>query len=94
MKDNKSDIYRLQGEFDEFISGKWKSDRTVEAVIYDQYRCADHVVRYVSGSRREILESYGFYKDAYPDRSLGLACKEYYEQLICKNQSLKSSARG
>lgn len=84
MTDNKSDIYMLQGEFDEFISGKGKSGRKVEAVIYDQYRCSDHVVRYVSGSRREILESYGFYKDAYPDMSLGLACKEYYQQLIRK----------
>lgn len=86
-----SDIYRLQGEFEEFISGKRKG-KSVDAVIYDQFGSADDIARYVNGSRKEILESYGFYKDAYPDRSLGLVCKAYYEQLLCKNQSLKSWA--
>ena len=81
-----SDIYRLQGEFEEFISGKRKG-KSIDAVIYDQFGSADGIARYVNGSRKEILESYGFYKDAYPDKSLGLVCKAYYERLKAKDHA-------
>lgn len=74
--------YKTEAEFDAFISGLRKKHKTMEAVIYDQYRSEEPIVRHVSGTRKEILAQYAFYKDAYPDRSLGLVSKTYYELLI------------
>lgn len=73
--------YKTEAEFDAFISGRSKTHKTWEAVIYDQYRSDDPIVRHVKGTRNEILAQYAFFKDAFPDRSLGLVCKEYYQLL-------------
>lgn len=59
-----------------------KKPGTREAVIYDQFGCRDKLVRHVSGTWDEILEQYRFYKEAMPDRTLGLVCKEYFELIV------------
>ena len=74
--------FAKEAEFEDWLEKGKKGVR--EAVIYDQYYNGEHIVRYVTGTRQEILDQYIFYKDAYPDKSLGLVCKEYYEQLIEK----------
>jgi len=79
----KCEIYKKQAAFDAFISGKNTKVKRAEAVIYDQFHGENmmHPV-FVEGSRKEILSQYSFYKCCYPDRSLGLVCREYYDN--CK----------
>lgn len=74
-------VYIAEAEFDAFISGKSRTHKTYDAVVYDQYHRPEPIVRYASGTREEILSQYSFYTTAYPSRHLGLVCKEYYEQL-------------
>ena len=81
---NKSEIYRKQAEFDEFISGKSAMVKRSKAVVYDQFFGKMKIEPVgLEGTRNEILAQYFFLKECYPDRSLGLVCPEYY-QLITR----------
>ena len=69
-------IYAIEAEFDTWISGVKKTPKTMKAVVYDQY---GHDAWPVMGTREEILGQYHFYRDCYPEKSLGLASEEYYK---------------
>lgn len=72
-------IYAELANFNDFLEhGKG----TRKAVVYDQFHSPEHIVRHVEGTRHEILAQYKFYKECYPDRSLGLTSEEYYQHLM------------
>ena len=52
-------------------------------VIYDQFHwlAPDHLEVHVSGTKQEILEQYGFFKDCYPDESIALATEEWFDKV-------------
>lgn len=76
-------IHAIEAEFDKWISGEKKNPKTMKAVVYDQYgwHSPDQLEQPVTGTRKEILEQYQFYKECYPDKSLGLVCEEYYNSI-------------
>lgn len=83
MIDN--EIYKAQADFEAWISGKRKKPEVMKAVVYDQFGRIDNghgIVYRVSGTRDEVLAQYNFYKSAYPDRSLGLSCEEYFAKIM------------
>lgn len=75
-------IYAESADFDRFLE-HGKGER--KAVIYDQFHNSENIVRHIEGTRQEILAQYIFYRECYPDRSLGLVSEAYYQAI--KKQS-------
>ena len=76
---NKSEIYRKQAEFNDFMEGHGRVKRS-KAVIYDQFKgkMMMEPVR-LEGTKKDILAQYRFFKECYPDRSLAIVCPEFYQ---------------
>lgn len=73
-------IYALSAEFDHFLE---RGKGTRRAIVYDQFNGG--IERCIEGTRQEILAQYIFYRECYPDRSLGLVSEAYYQAI--KKQS-------
>lgn len=52
-------------------------------VVYDQFHWnqPNHLVRPVTGTKQEVLEQYAFYKDCFPQESLGLLPEKDFNKL-------------
>lgn len=77
----KCSAYMAQVGFDSFITGKSGHGTTRKAIVYDQFGPINKTAITVEGTRKEILDQYGFFKICHPDRHLGLVCPEYFELL-------------
>ncbi len=55
----------------------------MEYVAYDQFHWCDddHLEVPLTGTKKEVLEQYCFFKDSFPDRSIGLLKKSEFIKL-------------